>query len=225
MLKKVVSSVLLVTLLSGCAGIMERLQQGNKAGDKDQTVAEGAVQGGVTGALLGALVGYAIDGERGAKTGAIIGAGVGLIGGAAYGNHVANQRAKFASEEEYLNACITEADQYNKKLRQYNAALQDEIATLRAQVNQLVDAYNRGKVTKADLQDAKKTVDARHAEAQQALKRTQDEVKIQKEVYQKEQRQSKQQLAQLDGQIKQLEQSAAELERQTQELAGISQRM
>src|SRR6266852_3957822 len=99
MKKQIIGVMLSTALLAGCAT------------DRGQTQAEGAGVGALGGAALGALTGYALGGAKGAAIGAAAGAGVGAGAGYVYGTHVANQKEKFAREEDYLDAVINSAIQ------------------------------------------------------------------------------------------------------------------
>ncbi|MCW1922514.1 glycine zipper domain-containing protein [Luteolibacter arcticus] len=99
----------------------------------DGRLAQG--QGTAIGAVAGGLLGYAIGGQRGAVAGAALGG----AGGFAYGSHIANKKAKYASTEKWLDDCIKDAESkrsdataYNKKLDGRLAALQRDIRAARA---------------------------------------------------------------------------------------------
>ncbi len=99
--------------------------------DGTRTRTEGALVGSVIGAGLGAIIGNQ-SGNMG--QGALIGAALGGLGGLAVGNHVANKKARYASEEAWLNACIDQARQTNVSARSYNSQLSGRIAALRKQI-------------------------------------------------------------------------------------------
>lgn len=215
---KLVSMILITVILAGCATMT----------DQERTTGEGAGLGALTGAVTGAVVGAVIDGKEGAKKGAIIGAAIGLIGGAAYGDHVANKKAEYVTQEDYLNACIAEAARVNEETRQYNAALRGDIVDLDEEVSRLVNLYNNKQITKSDLRKEQKTVQAKLDEAETRLQRARDEALIQREVLQREQKgesADQERLAKLEAEIESLEQTAAELDEQAQALASINDRM
>jgi uncharacterized protein YcfJ len=215
MFKRGVSMILLAVLMAGCATMT----------DKEQTTAEGAGIGAVSGAVIGAGVGYATGGEEGAIKGALIGAGVGLIGGAVYGNHVANKKEEYATTEDYLDACILEAQKVNEETRQYNAALEGEVQDLDQEVTRLMNLYNDKQIAKTDLEEEQEIVQAKLDEAETQLQRARDEVLIQREVLKREEGQSEEKLVELEAQIGELEQTIAELDEQTESLASINDRM
>jgi len=216
-MKKWISLMLVFVFMTGCAGMT----------DQQRTVSEGTGAGAAGGAILGAIVGQLIGKDtKGTLVGAAIGAAVGGGLGTAYGNHVASKKAEYASQEEYLNACIASAQQINEETRQYNASLENEIKGLDREVNSLLSKYKRKKVSKSQLEKEQQKVQAKFSEAQAKLKAAQDEVEIQKQVLASERGKSKAELAEsLDKEIALLEKSAKELDQQTQALASINQRV
>ena len=106
------------------------------------------------GQALGAIFG----GGKGAAIGAAVGGGVGLLAGHGFGTHVANQKEKFAREEDYLDAVIVSARQVNDETKQYNVSLTNEINTLDAKTTQLVKQYNQKRVSKKVLENQKRIV-------------------------------------------------------------------
>ena len=178
-MKKQITCVMLSTVLfAGCAT------------DRGQTQAEGTGAGAVIGALTGALVGYAAGGQKGALIGATAGAGVGAGAGYAYGTHVANQKEKFAKEEDYLDAVIVSAHQMNEQTQQYNASLRSEVDTLDRQTASLVQQYNQKTVQKGTLQKEEQRLATKISEAQKQLQKVSNEVEIQRRVLAQEQGQT-----------------------------------
>ncbi|MDA8305798.1 MAG: hypothetical protein M0Z81_03070 [Deltaproteobacteria bacterium] len=116
-----------------------------KTGGKDLTgmKARTTVEGGLTGAAVGAAAGalvaalIGVNPAKGAAWGAALGAPMGLAAGV----YVANQKQKYANEEEYLDACIKQARQYNEEARKdvaymksYIAREQIRVATLKKEI-------------------------------------------------------------------------------------------
>ena len=133
--KRSVLVVMLCVLLamSGCANIKD---------DGTRTRAEGAGTGAVIGAVAGGILGQIIGGDtKGTLVGAAIGAAIGGAGGYAYGDHVAGQKAKYAQEEDWLDACIVQAQQKNQELVAYNQDLRQQIATLKQETAVLKKKY------------------------------------------------------------------------------------
>lgn len=217
MLKKLICLITLVIInLNGCVTAMIE-------DDRQRTVTEAALLGGGSGALIGGLLGEFVKGQP--VLGAIVGAVLGTTAGGAYGNHVANKKAEFASQEAYLDACILEAEQILQQTKQYNRALRGDIRSLNLEVNKLVNAYYRKQLTKIDLEEKQHDIQARFKEATEQLKRATDELLIQQEVRRREQQQPNASIAQLDAKITQLERNVYELGQYTQALASINQRL
>ena len=146
---KVLLVALLATQLVACANIKD---------DSTRTKTEGTLTGAGIGAGVGALIGALIDGGRGAAIGAGIGAGIGAAGGYAVGKHVADKKAEYASQEDWLDDCIASSEQTNAEARQYNAKLSRDIKALDAESRSLVAQYNRKEVKLAKLKSENKNV-------------------------------------------------------------------
>lgn len=99
------------------------------AGTQDGQLAQ--AQGTGLGALGGGLLGAAIGGRQGA----LIGAAIGSAGGFAYGTHIANKKAQYKSTEEWLDACISEAEKKRSAAVAYNSRLNNEYARLQKEVS------------------------------------------------------------------------------------------
>ncbi|UTF51348.1 glycine zipper domain-containing protein [Desulfomicrobium sp. ZS1] len=144
---KVLVVVLLVfAMLPGCATMT----------DKNRTQAEGT---GV-GAVLGGLLGYAVGGGKGAAIGAAAGAGLGFL----VGNEIAKRKQAYATTEEFLDAEISNTQEYNKTAIAYNAKLSKDVATLEKQSKTLRAQYDKGTVDKkvlaAKSDELQKKIDA-----------------------------------------------------------------
>lgn len=155
-------SMILILAMSGCT-------QPNM-NDSQRTKAEGAGVGILGGALLGALV----DGKKGAAWGATLGG----LAGYAYGSHVANEKAKYASEEDWLNACIRNARIINKNLKLHNRKLSREII----KTKRLVRLYKQGKIRRATLLKQKRKLDQLRRKSKQMIRMARNELKNQKKI-------------------------------------------
>src|SRR5215510_1416336 len=116
MLKDIMTVLLVVTLLAGCATMS----------DETRTKTESTAVGTGAGAAAGALLGYLLGGKQGALIGAGAGAALGAGGGYLYGNHVANRKKEYARQEDYLDALIVSAQRVNDR----TDALRQEIVQL-----------------------------------------------------------------------------------------------
>jgi hypothetical protein len=215
MYKRILTFGLLIALMGGCASMT----------DRQQTQAQGAAVGTAGGAAVGAILGAIFGGKDGAIIGASAGAGVGLLAGAVYGTHVANQKAKFASEEDYLDAVIASAHQINNETRQYNASLAKEINDFDSDTTQLVRQYNQKLISKKILEDKQNVVVAKLSEAEAQLKKVKNELNSQSKVLNQVQDQSSSQVAQWNSEIAELMKNRSALEEQVTKLAAIKTRV
>ncbi|MEF2145811.1 MAG: YMGG-like glycine zipper-containing protein [Desulfovibrionaceae bacterium] len=222
-MKKIISLMLVVSLfmggiasLSGCATT-----------DRGKTQQEGAATGAAGGALLGALMGALVGGDvQSAAVGAAIGAAAGGVAGYAYGTHVADKKAEYAKQEDWLDACIASLEQTNAETRAYNAQLETEIKDLDAQSATLLADYNKKKVAKSALTAEKTTIDKKLAEAQEALKKANWELENQQKVLAEAEAGGKtDQTKNLDARIAELKAEIVKLEAKTDQLASMSSRM
>jgi hypothetical protein len=217
MMKKTVLWMVMAALaLSGCANMS----------DGTRTKTEATALGAGGGALLGGLIGALAGGSDAAWVGAAVGAGVGGVAGFAYGTHVAKEKAKYASQEDWLDACIHSAEKVNRENRAYNAALEKEIRVLAAETDSLAAVYAQKKVRKSALAKEKKKIDAKLAEADKALERSTFELENQKSALADARKSGESpQVDQLDREIAELKATIAELEGHTESLASMSARM
>lgn len=123
--------LVLAAMLSNCANIQD---------DGTRTRVEGGLAGGAIGAGLGAIIGH----QSGrAWEGAAVGAAVGGLAGLAYGNHVASKKARYATEEAWLDDCIASAEKQNARAVAYNRSLENKIANLNRQIAAAKASHNR----------------------------------------------------------------------------------
>lgn len=151
-MKKVIISSLAAISIIGMTGCTEP-----NMSDSTRTKTEGAVAGAAAGALIGGLIG--------GRDGAALGAALGGMGGLAYGSYVADEKAKYARTEDWLNAEINKAKKENKSIRSYNKRLSREIS----ETKRMVKLYKRNVISKQKLLTQKKLVEQRRREAQKKL--------------------------------------------------------
>ena len=179
--------------------------------DSQRTKAEGTGIGVLGGALLGAAIG----GRQGAAWGAALGGTAGY----AYGSHVANEKAKYARREDWLNACISSARKTNRNTRSYNAKLSRKIA----ETKRLARLYRQNKVSKSKMRAQKRLIDNERRTASKMLKKAQNELKAQQGVLRDAKRMGKKAEAnRLANEIRRMEQQNRELRKNTNELASMS---
>lgn len=162
-------SVMLCTSLVGATSLL--LTSCAETQDGRLTQAQGTGIGALGGAALGGLIGAA---SGNAGRGALIGAALGGAGGFAYGTHVANQKAKYKSTEEWLDACISEAESHRRAAVAYNRKLDGRIASLQSEVRAAKASGNKG-----ELQRLKQEIKQERIEAEKQVKSVNDEVKAQ----------------------------------------------
>jgi hypothetical protein len=147
------------------------------------------------------------------------------ISSAVYREHVANQKAKFVSEEDYLAACIHAVKRVNIETYEYNATLEKHLGEVEEFVTSVNNRAEKGHISKIEFEQARQKVQQVRDEAEHRLQRARDEILIQREVRKREEKQLQSHLAELDAQIEQLEQSAAELDSTIKILAAMQQTM
>jgi uncharacterized protein YcfJ len=193
------------------------------ATDQQKTVGQGAAGGAILGAVIGTIVGHQF-GDR--TSGALIGAAIGGLGGAAYGNHVAGKKKQFASQEDYLNACLAQANKEYSEALAYNDKLGQQVEQLDARVTELAGLVGdqerlqrEAPALKRELAAQKQATDARIAQVNK-------EIQIQREVLATERNAGAgAQLAALDQKIRDLETVRNQLAEGSRQLASSSSRM
>jgi uncharacterized protein YcfJ len=208
----------LLCMVTGCANIQD---------DGDRTRSEGAGTGAAVGALTGAVLGQILGGDtRSTVIGAAIGGAVGGAGGYAYGNHVANQKGKYAKEEDWLEACIADAQKTNAAMVRYNNELSQQIVELRRDTEALRQQYADTTTRKSKLQAKKNEVDGLARSADKELTAARSELAVQETVVADARKSGQSDYAQtLDNQLETLKANIKELEKQTEELASMSAAM
>lgn len=213
-MKKLITFALVAMLASGCATM----------DDQDKTRAQGAGIGAVAGALLGAIIGEAVGDDP--ASGAIIGGMIGAAGGAVYGDHVARKKAEFASQEDFLDACMVSASNVTAQAVAYNAGLQVELDQMDAAIAQNDAAIAAGTSNREELAALKQHGEAKLAEAGKALESIEIEIAAQKQVLEEEKgNPGGERLARLQQQVEALEAEQARLRASAQRLAAINNRM
>ncbi|MCB1776788.1 MAG: glycine zipper 2TM domain-containing protein [Candidatus Competibacteraceae bacterium] len=162
-------------LLSACAtnpdGTMD---------DQQQTVAEGAMVGAVVGGLLGAVIG---DNRRSALAGAAVG---GIIG-AGIGSSIAERKAQYATEEDFLIAEIQRNEDFIAEADAQNRLLYQEIARLDRESRRLAKEYRAGQVSRDALNRQKTNLEQQLAKAKKVQSLTEKQLADTQQVYQESQ--------------------------------------
>lgn len=204
---------LIATLCCGCANL--QTEQG-----------QGAAGGAAIGATIGAVIGGIIGGEKWALIGAGIGAAVGGATGYAYGNHVAHQKAKYASEEDWLDACVTEAQWANLDLSIYNKGLAQQVTDAEKEIVALKKKQKNAKTRQAKLQEKQVEVSQMLTSNNNKLERAKKELEAQQYVTGEATKSQKSDHATtMNGEVEDLKANIAELEKRTKALASLSASM
>ena len=170
--KPLLISVLIGSLLPGCASM----------DDQQTTVAQGA---GV-GALLGAGLGYAITGDR---RGVLAGAAVGGLAGAAVGSTVADRKAQYANQEDFLVAEIQRNEDFIREADAENRQMYAEIEDLDRESRRLAQQYRAGKASRNTLIGQRNRLENQLAKAKKINSLAERQLADAKTVHQDSQRQ------------------------------------
>lgn len=157
-----IAAVTAAAFLASCANIKN---------DQTRTRTEGTLAGSLIGGGLGAIIGH--QSGHGVE-GALIGAAAGGLAGLAVGDHVARKKAKYASQEAWLDACIAHAEQVNRNAISYNNSLRNKISGLETR---LAAAKRSG--DKGEIRRVKQAVVALQKETSQQVKTVDSEIKEQ----------------------------------------------
>ncbi len=118
-----IATATIILALTNCTNIQD---------DGTRTRTEGALGGAAVGGVLGAVIGNQTG--AGSGRGALIGATLGGLGGLAYGDHVAKQKAANISQEEWFDQCIASATKTNNRAYAYNQSLRRKISGLSSRI-------------------------------------------------------------------------------------------
>lgn len=220
-MKRVIALFLVVALsvgsLSGCANIQN---------DGTRTKTEGTLFGTGVGAAIGAGIGAIIGGGRGAAIGAGAGALVGGLVGLGVGTHIADQKAKYASEEEWLDACVQQARETNAKLTAHNSELKKQADSLDKETKRLNAAYAANKADKQQLLAERNKIEGTIKENAQIIAGAEAEITAQQRVLADAKASQKtRESAQLETEIADLKRQKTQLEATNKQLASMSARI
>ena len=127
--------------IAGCATAPD-----SRVDDRQQTVAEGAV----VGALVGGLLGAAVSDDRKGR-GALVGAAAGGLLGAGIGSSIADRKAQYAREEDFLVAEIQRHQDFIAEADAENDRLYRDIDRLDRESQRLARDYRAGRASKDAL--------------------------------------------------------------------------
>jgi len=164
--KRQVIAAALSIALAGCAGM----------DDQQTTVAQGA---GV-GALIGAGLGYGIGGNTSST---LIGAAAGGLIGAGIGSSIAERKAQYAREEDFLVAEIQSNQDFIREANAENNQLYQEIARLDRESQRLARDYRAGKASRDALVRQRGTLEQQLAKAKKVNSLAEKQLADANEVY------------------------------------------
>ena len=183
--------------------------------DSTRTKAEGTAVGAALGGIVGALIGD--------EKGALIGAAVGATAGYLYGSHVAQEKEKYASQEDWLDGCIASAQKVNHETKAYNEKLAGQLQDMKAETERLVKLYEQKKAKKSEVLAQKKKIDTLLKESKEKLARAEFELENQQLVLEDMKKNgTKEDVANIDREIETLKKEIATLKKNTEELASMS---
>lgn len=215
-MKTIIALSVSVLLLASTAGCSEN----KNVNDAQRTKNEGALTGAVSGAVLGSLFGH----KKNRKRNILIGTVLGGAAGYAYGSHVAKEKAKFAKEEDWLDAVVASAQKVNGETRAYNAQLSREIT----KTQNLVQLYKEKKIQKSQVLAQKRVIDKQRTQAKGQLDKAMFELENQQEVLAEakksasKNRVSNTKVKNIESEITVLKQQINELKENTNKLASVS---
>ncbi len=198
--KPLIATLLITALLSGCA-----TNPDGTMNDQQRTVAEGAIAGAVLGGLLGAAIG---DNSRSA----LIGAAAGSVIGAGIGSSIAERKAQYATEEDFLIAEIQRNQDFIQEADAQNRQLYQEIARPDHESRRLEQEYRAGQVSRDTLNRQKASLENQLAKAKKIQSLTEKQLTDAQQVH----RESQQKRGNQDPYTRKLETNLVQL-RKTQE--------
>ena len=200
-------------LFSGCSTMS----------DEDKTKAQSIGVFGAVGSVIGGVIGHQMGD---ATVGAVVGGVAGATGGALYGDHVVKKKSDYASQEDYLQACIGQAEEMLTLATEYNSTLVTEVANLDAEVTSTMEAYQQKQNQKEDVLAVQTALAEKHKDAAESLAAITEEIKQQRSVLEAEAGNAASgTLKKLEEKIAKLEEQKAELTEHTSRLASIQSRI
>ena len=225
--KPVLVTLLAGALLAGCQSNPSQTDEGggyttgsSSTSDTNRTRAEGAIGGAVIGGLLGLAIG---GDSKGALIGAALGTGVGLI----VGNEIAKRKQQYASEEDFLDAEIASAKEYNATAVAYNNKLRRDIAQLDRDTQRLQSRYKAGLASRDDLANERDSVKNQIASAKKVYENLEKEYEIKVAILEEQKKKGSNtpRVRALEQEIGQLKKNMDQLQSQSVQLAQIDDRL
>ena len=170
------------------------------------------------------MIGLAAGDTKGAIIGALAGAGVGFL----VGNEIAKRKARYASEEDFLNAEIAQLAKMNSSTYQYNYRLSREINSLKRQVASLKAQYEKRTVKRSALLKKKKDIQKRIEANNKMIEELQKEYKINVAILDEQKKKRKKKdpyVVRLEREIETLKKNIDALQKNARQLAEMDERL
>lgn len=164
-IKPTAAALLLAVGLSGCANIKD---------DQTRTKTEGTLLGAGIGAALGTGIAAIVThgNSEAMLKGAAIGGALGGLAGHSYGSKVAAKKARYASQEAYLQDCIAELRDERARVAAANTKTRSQIASQKQELNELIALQQNNQPTREKFVSLRKSVDSSIQIASKDLQRT-----------------------------------------------------
>jgi hypothetical protein len=104
---------------------------------KQRTTAEGTVLGALAGAGAGAVLALLLGDRKNMAAYIAGGAALGGAAGYAMGTYVANKKENYKNTEDYLDACIKEAFEYNQSAQETNRYFEETIQLTQMKIDKI----------------------------------------------------------------------------------------
>jgi hypothetical protein len=163
--------VLVGSLLSGCA------TTDGTTDDQQATAAEGAAFGSVLATVLGAATG-----QRRASR-ALVGLAAGGTSGYSVGAAIAERKAQYATEEDFLVAEIRRNQEFAQEAAAQNRQIAGEIARLDRESQRLTQGYRAGQVSRDALTQQQAILEKQLTKAKQVNTLTERQLAETNQVY------------------------------------------
>ncbi len=190
--------------------------------DGNRTIAEGTGAGAVVGGVLGGVMALATGDAKWVA----IGAGVGGLVGLGAGVYVAKKKEEYASKEQWLNACIREAQSSNQAIASYNANLRSKLAQLNNQSAKIAAEYRMQKGKVADLNKLRQSIKQQQQEADGYINNVEKQIARQNGIMSEARAENKTREAQIiEAEIRKMEMQLDELRDNASKFASVSTRV
>ena len=224
--RHILTIVLVALLATGCQSNPTRPESrapttGSDVNDADRTRAEGAVVGAVVGGLLGAAIG---KDTKETLIGATVGAGAGYL----VGNEIAKRKQQYAREEDFLDAEIASAREYNAATASYNEQLSNDINRLDKRISLFESRYKANLASRSELQQERSEVQREVASANKVYGNVKKEYDIKTAVLDEQRNKGgpdSRYVSQLDREIVELKVNMDRLETNSARLAQLDERL